>query len=117
MRVFCFICALTLPTVLPAAPWIVVTEIHYHPPGSQGEASADEFIEIVNREPPRVDLTGWTTFEANGVVVCSFVPRLYDFHPDAVKIPYHHSNSDSDEVIFYDYIDPTRNFAKHSGAV
>ncbi len=60
MRVSCFICVLTLPAVLPAAPWIVVTEIHYHPPGSQGEASADEFIEILNREPPRVDLTGWT---------------------------------------------------------
>jgi homogentisate 1,2-dioxygenase len=33
--------------------------------------------------------------------VCSFVPRPYDFHPDAVKVPYHHSNVDTDEVIFY----------------
>jgi homogentisate 1,2-dioxygenase len=29
------------------------------------------------------------------------VPRLYDFHPDAVKVPYHHANTDSDEVLFY----------------
>jgi homogentisate 1,2-dioxygenase len=34
-------------------------------------------------------------------VVCSFVPRPYDFDPDAVKVPYHHSNVDSDEVLFY----------------
>ena len=36
-----------------------------------------------------------------GAVVCSFVPRLFDFHPDAVKVPYHHANTDSDEVLFY----------------
>jgi homogentisate 1,2-dioxygenase len=35
------------------------------------------------------------------MVVCSFVPRLYDFHPEAVKVPYHHANVDSDEVLFY----------------
>jgi homogentisate 1,2-dioxygenase len=33
--------------------------------------------------------------------VCSFVPRPFDFHPDAVKVPYHHANVDSDEVLFY----------------
>ena len=33
--------------------------------------------------------------------MCSFVPRLYDFHPDAIKVPYHHANVDSDEVLFY----------------
>jgi len=41
------------------------------------------------------------TFEAPGFVVCSFVPRPYDFHPDSVKVPYHHANVDSDEVLFY----------------
>jgi homogentisate 1,2-dioxygenase len=41
------------------------------------------------------------TFEGPGIVVCSFVPRLFDLHPDAVKIPYHHNNVDSDEVLFY----------------
>jgi homogentisate 1,2-dioxygenase len=34
-------------------------------------------------------------------VVSSFVPRPYDFHPGAIKVPYHHANVDSDEVIFY----------------
>jgi homogentisate 1,2-dioxygenase len=41
------------------------------------------------------------TFEAPGIVVCSFVPRPFDFNPVAVKVPYHHSNVDSDELLFY----------------
>jgi len=40
-------------------------------------------------------------FESAGFVVCSFVPRLYDYHPDAIPAPYHHSNIDSDEVLYY----------------
>ena len=40
-------------------------------------------------------------FEAAGFVVCSFVPRLYDYHPDAIPAPYHHSNIDSDEILYY----------------
>ena len=48
-------------------------------------------------QPPPVH----QTFEGPGFVVCSFVPRLFDFHPDAVKVPYHHANTDSDEVLFY----------------
>ncbi|MGZ5254085.1 MAG: homogentisate 1,2-dioxygenase domain-containing protein, partial [Flavitalea sp.] len=41
------------------------------------------------------------TFETNAFVVCSFVPRLYDYHPDAIPAPYNHSNIDSDEVLYY----------------
>ena len=41
------------------------------------------------------------TFEAAGFVICSFVPRLYDYHPQAIPAPYHHSNIDSDEVLYY----------------
>ncbi len=41
------------------------------------------------------------TFEGDGFVVCSFCPRPYDFDPDAVPVPYHHSNVMSDEVIYY----------------
>lgn len=41
------------------------------------------------------------TFEGNNFVVCSFVPRLYDYHPDAIPAPYAHSNVDSDEVLYY----------------
>jgi homogentisate 1,2-dioxygenase len=41
------------------------------------------------------------TFEAAGALICSFVPRPLDFHPDAVPCPYPHSNVDIDEVLFY----------------
>jgi len=41
------------------------------------------------------------TFAARGALVCSFVPRLVDFHPDAIPCPYPHSSVDCDEVIFY----------------
>lgn len=41
------------------------------------------------------------TFETAGFVVCSFVPRLYDYHPDSIPAPYNHSNIDSDEVLYY----------------
>jgi homogentisate 1,2-dioxygenase len=61
--------------------------------------SIHDFAPIVGafHQPPPVH----QTFAGNGFVVCSFVPRLYDFGPDAVKVPYHHSNVDSDEVLFY----------------
>lgn len=41
------------------------------------------------------------TFEAHNYVICSFVPRLYDYHPQAIPAPYNHSNIDSDEVLYY----------------
>ena len=41
------------------------------------------------------------TFEGDGFVICSFVPRPYDFHPEAIPAPYHHSNCMTDEVLFY----------------
>jgi homogentisate 1,2-dioxygenase len=41
------------------------------------------------------------TFEGNNFVICSFVPRLYDYHPEAIPAPYHHSNIDSDEILYY----------------
>jgi homogentisate 1,2-dioxygenase len=61
--------------------------------------SIHDFEPIVGRihQPPPVH----QTFAGSNFVVCSFVPRLYDFDPDAVKVPYHHSNVDSDEVLFY----------------
>jgi homogentisate 1,2-dioxygenase len=48
-------------------------------------------------QPPPVH----QTFEGPGFVVCSFVPRLFDYHPLAIPAPYNHSNVDSDEVIYY----------------
>ncbi len=41
------------------------------------------------------------TFEAHNFVVCSFCPRMLDYHPDAVPVPYNHSNLESDELLFY----------------
>ena len=41
------------------------------------------------------------TFATRGFVICSFVPRLYDYHPLAIPAPYNHSNIDSDEVLYY----------------
>ena len=48
-------------------------------------------------QPPPVH----QTFQTESFVVCSFVPRLYDYHPKAIPAPYNHSNIDSDEVIYY----------------
>lgn len=61
--------------------------------------SIHDFEPIVGsiHQPPHVH----QTFQGEGFVVCSFVPRPYDFHEGAVKVPYHHSNVDSDEVLFY----------------
>jgi homogentisate 1,2-dioxygenase len=41
------------------------------------------------------------TFEGHNFVICSFVPRMYDYHPKSVPAPYNHSNIDSDEVLYY----------------
>lgn len=61
--------------------------------------SIHDFEPIVGslHQPPPVH----QTFQGDGFVVCSFVPRLFDFHPDAVPVPYNHSNVNSDEVIYY----------------
>jgi len=40
-------------------------------------------------------------FEGNNFVLCSFVPRMYDYHPDSIPVPYHHSNIDSNEMLYY----------------
>lgn len=61
--------------------------------------SIHDFEPITGRvhQPPPVHLT----FEASNFVVCSFCPRLFDYHPDAIPAPYNHSNIDSDEVLYY----------------
>ena len=61
--------------------------------------SIHDFEPITGRihQPPPVH----QTFETAGFVVCSFVPRLYDYHPDSIPAPYNHSNIDSDEVLYY----------------
>ena len=61
--------------------------------------SIHNFEPITGRvhQPPPVH----QTFEAHNYVICSFVPRLYDYHPQSIPAPYNHSNIDSDEVLYY----------------
>jgi homogentisate 1,2-dioxygenase len=61
--------------------------------------SISDFEPITGRlhQPPPVH----QTFEGPGFVICSFVPRLFDYHPESIPAPYNHSNVDSDEMIFY----------------
>ena len=61
--------------------------------------SIHDFEPITGRvhQPPPVH----QMFEGRGFVVCSFVPRKFDYHPQAIPAPYNHSNIDSDEVLFY----------------
>lgn len=61
--------------------------------------SIHDFEPITGRvhQPPPVH----QTFEGHNFVVCSFVPRMYDYHPESIPAPYNHSNIDSDEVLYY----------------
>lgn len=61
--------------------------------------SIHNFEPITGRihQPPPVH----QTFETSAFVVCSFCPRLYDYHPQSIPAPYNHSNIDSDEIIYY----------------
>jgi homogentisate 1,2-dioxygenase len=61
--------------------------------------SIRDFEPLVGRihQPPPVH----QTFAGSNFVICSFVPRPYDFDPESIKVPYHHANVDSDEVLFY----------------
>jgi homogentisate 1,2-dioxygenase len=61
--------------------------------------SIHDFEPITGRvhQPPPVH----QTFETNAFVICSFVPRLFDYHPQSIPAPYNHSNIDSDELIYY----------------
>ncbi|HEY4154755.1 MAG TPA: homogentisate 1,2-dioxygenase [Puia sp.] len=61
--------------------------------------SIHDFEPITGRvhQPPPVH----QTFEGRNFVVCSFVPRLFDYHPLSVPVPYNHSNIDSDELLYY----------------
>jgi homogentisate 1,2-dioxygenase len=59
----------------------------------------DDFAPIVGKlhMPPPIH----QTFEGHNFVICSFCPRLLDFHPEAIPVPYNHSNLDSDEILYY----------------
>lgn len=59
----------------------------------------EDFEPITGRlhQPPPVH----QTFQAHNFVICSFVPRLFDYHPESIPAPYFHSNIESDEVLYY----------------
>jgi homogentisate 1,2-dioxygenase len=61
--------------------------------------NADDFEPITGtvHQPPPVH----QTFDAPGFVLCTFAPRLLDTHPEAIKVPYAHSNVQADEVLYY----------------
>ena len=61
--------------------------------------SIHDFEPITGRihQPPPVH----QTFDGKDFVICSFVPRLFDYHPDSIPAPYNHSNIDSDEMLYY----------------
>jgi homogentisate 1,2-dioxygenase len=61
--------------------------------------SAKDFEPITGRVhlPPPIH----QTFEGHNFVICTFAPRMYDYHPKAIPAPYNHSNIDSDEVLYY----------------
>lgn len=61
--------------------------------------NADDFEPITGtiHQPPPIH----QTFETSGFVLCTFAPRMLDTHPEAIKVPYVHSNVESDEVLYY----------------
>lgn len=77
-------------------PFDVVGWDGYHYPYA---LSVHDFEPITGRihMPPPIH----QTFEGNQFVMCAFVPRLYDYHPLAIPVPYNHTNVDSDEVLYY----------------
>ena len=87
---------LVYPYVYGTHPFDFVGWDGFHYPWA---ISIHDFEPITGRvhQPPPVH----QMFEAHNFVVCSFVPRKYDYHPEAIPAPYNHSNVDSDEVLYY----------------
>ncbi len=97
------------PYTFASHPFDLIGWDGYHYPFA---FSIFDFEPITGRvhQPPPVH----QTFETPTFVTCAFVPRLYDYHPDAIPAPYNHSNVDSDEVLYYvdgDFM--SRNHVEH----
>ena len=87
---------LMYPYYMASHPFDVIGWDGYHYPFA---ISIHDFEPITGRihQPPPVH----QIFEAHNFVICNFVPRLFDYHPDSIPVPYNHSNVDSDEVLYY----------------
>ncbi len=84
------------PYVYGSHPFDFVGWDGYHFPSA---LSIHDFMPITGKlhQPPPVH----QTFETDNFVLCSFCPRMYDYHPHSIPAPYNHSNVDSDEVLYY----------------
>lgn len=87
---------LIYPYVYGTHPFDVVGWDGYHYPYAFSIFNFEPITGRIHMPPPIHQ-----QFEGNNFVICSFVPRLYDYHPDAIPAPYHHSNVDSDELLYY----------------
>lgn len=87
---------LIYPYIYGSHPFDFIGWDGYHFPWA---FSIHDFMPITGKlhQPPPVH----QTFETDTFVLCSFCPRLYDYHPQSVPAPYNHSNVDSDEVLYY----------------
>ncbi len=87
---------LIYPYIYGTHPFDFIGWDGYHYPWA---FSIHNFEPITGRvhQPPPVH----QTFEGHNFVICSFCPRKYDYHPQAIPAPYNHSNIDSDEVLYY----------------
>jgi homogentisate 1,2-dioxygenase len=84
------------PYVYASHPFDVAGWDGYHYPYTFSIFNFEPITGRIHMPPPIHQ-----TFESRNFVICSFVPRLYDYHPDAIPAPYHHSNIDSDELLYY----------------
>jgi homogentisate 1,2-dioxygenase len=95
------------PVLVRAHDRLTLHTLDHHPLDAVGwdgylypwALNIEDFEPITGRvhQPPPVH----QTFKGPNFVVCSFVPRLFDYHPQAIPAPYNHSNVDSDEVLYY----------------
>ncbi|MFN8549173.1 MAG: homogentisate 1,2-dioxygenase [Candidatus Eisenbacteria bacterium] len=77
-------------------PFDVVGWDGYYYPWAMNVEDFEPRVGLVHLPPPVHQ-----SFEGDGFVICNFVPRLYDFHREAIPVPYHHTNAQTDEVLYY----------------
>jgi homogentisate 1,2-dioxygenase len=84
------------PTIYATHPFDAIGWDGYHYPYIFSIHNFEPITGRVHMPPPIHQ-----TFDGKDFVICSFVPRMYDYHPKSIPAPYHHSNVDSDEVLYY----------------
>lgn len=87
---------LIYPYVYASHPFDFVGWDGYHYPWAFSIHDFEPITGSIHQPPPVHQ-----TFETDAFVLCSFCPRMYDYHPQAIPAPYNHSNVDSDEVLYY----------------